>query len=1004
MKRYLIILFLFIGLPIFSQTKAFKLALNEAYQYEQTENYEAAKKVFEAVEITSQLAVTEKRFVKNYLLFYDYLLSDQSDIKNVDVALNELLEIEKRTFFESELLLNLFTSKYHFLASNVGFAASLAIAEDGYKLKDFNQAKIETQTDYLYDLGYLYDKVGNSFEGINFYKKSLALYIKQFGETNKEVALNYNNLAYAYNNVYNQKNTIAYYEKAAKIWEVLYKNSSNDKDYLVTVYLNLINQYISYGDLEKAAEKLNKLNNYFLKKYQSKESKSAPQYFSSFSDYYLSNIRMSLALNNKTTALKFLKDFEGNQFLPYKKAVHSTYLIQCYAEIVDFLIKNNDCDNALEFVEKALSMANKYEQKQYLVTLNSQIAAVYSNQDKKDLAIKFYEIAQKSNNTTNFNSSKYIIEFLKAEVYFEKNESKIAISSLKNNIEQLLFDYAKKKTTIEKVKFSDVKELVSTDFINLFFKSGKIYFQNYKKFKNKNDLQISDNLYKISNKLFREYYLKGEYNEELSKYHSEIIEGLLEIAIEKKLTFKEKIYLINEIEKSASQHLAQEFLKKIKTNNNVANLNLEKIKELKSELNFYKSQGTSGQVDAVRNQKKITLIEKNITSLLQKTSKTYQDIDKNALDNFDILRVQKVVDSDEVVVKYYTLNENVYALDITSKDIEIRKIGPTQQLKKEVTLFLQQTKQINQASLAVSKSLSKILIKNLNAKKITFIADGFLNYLPFETLYDVDSQQYLIQKSSVSYDYTLPFYAFSKQNKINIDNNHLIAFAPNYKIKKPAIVRSGLSDLHYAKMEANLVSKLFNGTSFINEKATKSTFLNNIDQYGFYHFAMHSLVDENNINESCLVFSNDEKLYFSELYGLHFPAKMVVLSACDTGNGNLKAGEGIMSLSRALTYAGVQSSLYSLWQVPDKETSEIMISFYENLKDGQAKDEALANAKTTFISKNPMKNHPFYWAGFVVNGDVSPIMSSSNWMIYVGIGFVILMLLFFFRKKLFYFR
>jgi len=168
---------------------------------------------------------------------------------------------------------------------------------------------------------------------------------------------------------------------------------------------------------------------------------------------------------------------------------------------------------------------------------------------------------------------------------------------------------------------------------------------------------------------------------------------------------------------------------------------------------------------------------------------------------------------------------------------------------------------------------------------------------------------------------------------------------------------------------------------------------------------MHSNLFDDNLNESSLVFSNNVKLYFSELYGLNFPAKMAVLSACDTGNGNLKSGEGIMSLSRAFTYAGVQSSVYSLWQVPDKETSEIMISFYENLKKGQSKDEALANAKKIFIAKNPMKNHPFYWAGFIVNGDVSPIIKPYNWIVIASLVLLIsLSFLVVFRKKLFYFR
>lgn len=996
MIRSLLLFSLLISLTISGQTKSFKSALKKAYYYEKTEDFLLAKKVLEIAQKDQSIISSEKVFLQHYILFYDYLLSDMQDIKYIDLAIQYLNSIKKRNPFETELLLNLSTSKYHYLASNIGWEASLEVAEKSYGIKDFNQAKLETRTDYLYDLGYLCDKVGNSFEGIKFYKKSLALYIKQFGENDNEVALNYNNLAYAYTNIYNQKNTIAYYEKAAKIWENVYRNKNNDKDYLITVYHNLIFQYINYGDIENAKKNLLKLNNYFFKKYTSIKSIDNERYFLSFSDFSLSNIRMNLALNQKDKALQFLKDFENNQLLPYKKENHSTHLIQCYEEIADYLIENNEYSSALNLIEKGLSLSKKYAQLHFSVTLNTKKGKVYKFQNNLEMALKHYEIAQKNNTKNYFNSSKYTLEYLKSEIYFENNQSKKSVLNIKNTIEQLLFDLSKKKKTIEKIKFSDVKELISTDFINLFYKSGKIYFQNYKKFNNRNDLQIADNLYKISNKLFREYYLKGEYNEELSKYHSEIIEGIFEISLEKKLTFQEKTQLINEIERSASQHLAQEFYKKIKTQNNESNLNLDKIKELEKELHFYKSQTKN-------NAEKIAIIESNINSLLKKTSKTYQGIDKNSLDNFSVVNVQNTLDSDELVVKYYTLKNYVFALFITRKKIEIKKIASTSVLKKEIKFYLNRIKKIDKNNL-VSNNISKFLLPDLNSKKITFIADGFLNYLPFETLFNSKNKKFLVQQSTVSYDYNLSFFLFNKKSNIKVDSDGLIAFAPNYKNKELAKIRSGLSDLRYAKVEANTISNLFDGTSFLNEKASKTNFFKAINQFGVYHFAMHSLLDESNINESCLVFSNNEKLYFSELYGLSFPAKMVVLSACDTGNGNLKSGEGIMSLSRALTYAGVQSSVYSLWQVPDKETSEIIVSFYKNLKEGQPKDKALANAKKQFLANNPMKQHPFYWAGFVVNGDVSPVVSNINWVVCLGIVLVISVLIFLFRKKLLQFR
>src|SRR5690606_19594834 len=98
------------------------------------------------------------------------------------------------------------------------------------------------------------------------------------------------------------------------------------------------------------------------------------------------------------------------------------------------------------------------------------------------------------------------------------------------------------------------------------------------------------------------------------------------------------------------------------------------------------------------------------------------------------------------------------------------------------------------------------------------------------------------------------------------------------------------------------------------------------------------------------------------------------------------------SLSRALTYSGVRSSVYSLWQVPDVETSEIMVSFYSYLKEGKAKDEALALAKRDFLKNNPLKTHPFFWAGFVINGDNTAIQTQQPYKQYIFYACCVLLL------------
>src|SRR5690554_7363030 len=161
---------------------------------------------------------------------------------------------------------------------------------------------------------------------------------------------------------------------------------------------------------------------------------------------------------------------------------------------------------------------------------------------------------------------------------------------------------------------------------------------------------------------------------------------------------------------------------------------------------------------------------------------------------------------------------------------------------------------------------------------------------------------------------------------------------------------------------------------------------------------MHALIDEKPPHQSNLVFQDRKELHYPELYGIQFPAGIVGLSACHTGMGKLVNGEGLLSLSRALTYSGVRSAVYSLWEVPDKETAVLMQDFYRHLKKGCSKSEALALAKRDFLAAHPMKSHPFFWAGFVVNGHAGPLVSQkdrvSDWLFGVGGLAVGLLLLF----------
>ena len=159
---------------------------------------------------------------------------------------------------------------------------------------------------------------------------------------------------------------------------------------------------------------------------------------------------------------------------------------------------------------------------------------------------------------------------------------------------------------------------------------------------------------------------------------------------------------------------------------------------------------------------------------------------------------------------------------------------------------------------------------------------------------------------------------------------------------------------------------------------------------------MHGILDDQQPMRSHLLFQqedpslvdslNDNYLMMAELYGMQLNAELAVLSACNSGIGQLSGGEGMMSLSRAFSYAGVRSIVMSLWAVSDQSTADLMLLFYKNLKNGSTKANALRQAKLEYLEtyNDPIFSHPYYWSGFVMIGDTSPIRTKPNVLAWIS--------------------
>jgi CHAT domain-containing protein len=314
----------------------------------------------------------------------------------------------------------------------------------------------------------------------------------------------------------------------------------------------------------------------------------------------------------------------------------------------------------------------------------------------------------------------------------------------------------------------------------------------------------------------------------------------------------------------------------------------------------------------------------------------------------------------------------------------------------------------------LAKELFAVLMANClkslgPVTRLIIVPDGILGYLPFEVLQEQrEGNSPLISNYTITYAYSAS-YLHEQVFKQSSPASHF--FAGFTSDANPAGVHKspGLAALKYARKEITTISETLGQGYKVFDHCTKQEFMDNAPDYTVLHLAMHATTNDENPMFSAMMFSPSkadsnsfDPLFAIDLYSFQLKAKLVVLSACETGLGEWHRGEGIISLSRAFAYSGVPSSVISLWKVPDKATSILMKSFYGHLKSENSKDAALALAKRDFVKNYPQMSHPYYWSGFILMGDHRSLEFPENRLwIYILSGITILLLttLFFWRRN-----
>jgi CHAT domain-containing protein/Tfp pilus assembly protein PilF len=363
-------------------------------------------------------------------------------------------------------------------------------------------------------------------------------------------------------------------------------------------------------------------------------------------------------------------------------------------------------------------------------------------------------------------------------------------------------------------------------------------------------------------------------------------------------------------------------------------------------------------------------------------------------------------DRETALIEYVVLEDKTYLLTLTPAaadsppilhlhSIAIRR----EDLGKAVEDFRERLGQRNLDFESQARNLYDLLLGPARAelegkRRLYIVPDGALWNLPFQAV-KPSTTEYLLERHAISYS---PSLRLLRDVTKEADRRRRAAPprrqapGPLLAVGDPTLAaeaiqqagplrsRQHLAPLPEAAWEVRSLAALYgpgNSRIYLGAEASERVFKAEAGNFRLLHLATHGILDDRNPMYSSLVLSQtgqsqgeDGLLEAWELLELKLDADLVVLSACQTAQGRLGAGEGVIGLSWALFAAGSRAIVASQWEVDSASSSQIMVELHRGLLAGHSKSEALRLAALK-LQKQDRYRHPFYWAGFVLLGDGS---------------------------------
>jgi CHAT domain-containing protein/Tfp pilus assembly protein PilF len=394
--------------------------------------------------------------------------------------------------------------------------------------------------------------------------------------------------------------------------------------------------------------------------------------------------------------------------------------------------------------------------------------------------------------------------------------------------------------------------------------------------------------------------------------------------------------------------------------------------------------------------------------------------------NYSVQQIQQLIveDNDTMLLEYFLGKDASYAWAISRGDIKVFELPKADVITEAVRAVYKllavepdndTDQRLNKAAGELAQMVLTPLANQPAVKRVIVVADGALNYVPFQLLpVAPNNQTPLVEKYEIVNAPSASILVQLRQEKQQRRLSSRIlaafgdpAFPSNYaRFKNSAsgevLASAGTSDrasgersieveadsldptkvqsLIYSRFELQHLRDIAGPGSFVatgfdaSRAALEKT---DFSKYAILHFATHGLFDPHSPERSGFILSTVDAagqpqngiIKMQDVYNLRVPVDLVVMSACRTGLGKDVRGEGLIGLTRGFMHAGASSVVASLWKVDDEATTELMKYFYTNmLKKGMRPAAALREAQNT-LRQVPQWRSPHYWAGFTLQGE-----------------------------------